>query len=230
MKAYLGKNRITLVSSAGEEASFIIGSGVIDCKNSGAYKMLKGSVKADVILDKLYATYETPKDMLSFLCGKEFAVSMENFGGEILPAFEVKTKEDLFLLELTAAFSSDRPLKKCEHCGKYFIPTGRTDAVYCDRVGEDGYSCKKIGAHRQYRKQSRENDVKAMYDKITKHNRYLKNCGKISERDYDRWMSSVSESYAAFKAGSISERSLMTELYKEIGSRRNASSISDYLL
>ncbi len=230
MKAYLAKNRIILVSSAGEESAFTVGSGVIDCKNSVAYSLLKGSVKAEVILDKLYASYETPKEMLSFLCGKEYSVSLQSYDDEILPVFEVKTKEDLFLLELTAAFSAGRPLKKCEHCGKYFIPAGRTDAVYCDRVGEDGYSCKKIGAHRLYRKQSRENDVKAMYDKITKHNRYLKNSGKISERDYDRWMSSVSESYAAFKAGNLSERSLMAELYEEIGTRRNARSISDYLL
>lgn len=230
MKAYLSRNRITVVSSAGENVSFTVGSGVIDFKNSSAYNLLKGTVKADVFLDKLYATCETPEEMLSVLCGKPYSVYLESYEDEIMPVFEVKTKEDLFLLELTAAFSAGRPLKKCEYCGKYFIPTGRTDAVYCERVGEDGYSCKKIGAHRQYRKASRENDVKAMYDKITKHNRYLKNSGKISERDYNRWMSSVSESYAAFKAGTLSERSLMAELYEEIGTRRGGRGISDYLL
>ena len=99
-------------------------------------------------------------------------------------------------------------------------------------MGADGFSCKKIGAHRQYRKNSRIDDVKAMYDKITKHNRYLKNRGVISQWDYDRWMTAVSESYADYKNGKLSERTLLARLSEEVAAptRSARRDISDYLL
>ena len=39
-------------------------------------------------------------------------------------------------------------LKRCENCGKYFIPTSRTDEIYCDRISpqEDTMTCKEYGS------------------------------------------------------------------------------------
>ena len=232
MKAYLDQTTITLKPEKGDSIVFSAGAAICGIISPSPYGLLKGSpAKANTLLDTLYENRsDSAAEQMSLLSGKTFSVSFEATDGKLLPAVEVKTVEDLMLLELLVTRQNGKPLKKCEHCGGYFFPTGRSDALYCDRVGEDGFSCKKIGAHRQYRKNSRANDVKALYDKMTKHNRYLKNAGKLSERDYDRWMASVSESYAAFKAGTLSERRLMAELLEEIGTKRNTRSISDYLL
>ena len=87
MKVFLDKNRITAVLDGGDTLSFAVGTGVIDWKNNDLYASLKGSVKADAILDKLYVSAESPEDMLTYLCGKPFSVSLEMFEDRVLPAF-----------------------------------------------------------------------------------------------------------------------------------------------
>ena len=234
IKAYLDQNQITLVEDGKQLASFSAGAAATDSLEISPYKLFsKSGVKKGAILDKLYASRHLPlEEQLALFAGKSFTMSVETKGEKAAIAIALKTAEDLLIFELLVVLRSGRPLKKCEHCGEYFFPQGRSDAVYCDRVGADGFSCKKIGAHRQYRKNSRIDDVKAMYDKITKHNRYLKNRGVISQWDYDRWMTAVSESYADYKNGKLSERTLLARLSEEVAAptRSARRDISDYLL
>lgn len=234
IKAYLDNNQITLKTTKGTEVSFPAGAGVTGSITPSPYKLFpKSSVKASAMLDKLYASrHLTFSEQMALLSGTNFSVSIEEKDGDSVMAISLKTAEDLMALELLVALKNKKLLKICEHCGAYFFPQGRSDAVYCDRIGVDGFSCKKIGAHRQYRKNSRENDIKALYDKTTKHNRYLKNRGAVSERDYDRWMQTVSESYAAYKNREISEHTLLSRLSEDLTatSRNSRREISDYLL
>lgn len=234
IKAYLDQNQITLVEDGKQLASFSAGSAVTDSLEASPYNLFsKSGAKKSAILDKLYASrHLSLAEQMALFAGKNFTMSVETENGKAVVAIALKTAEDLLALELLVALRNGRPLKKCEHCGEYFFPQGRSDAVYCDRVGADGFSCKKIGAHRQYRKNSRIDDVKALYDKTTKHNRYLKNRGVISQWDYDRWMMAVSESYADYKNGKISERTLLSRLSEEVGApaRSARRDISDYLL
>ena len=234
IKAHLNQNQITLIEDGKELVSFSAGAAATDSLEASPYDLFsKSGVKKGAILDKFYASrHLSLEEQLTLFAGKNFTMSVEMKGNKAVVAIALKTAEDLLTLELLVALRSGRPLKKCEHCGQYFFPQGRSDAVYCDRVGADGFSCKKIGAHRQYRKNSRIDDVKALYDKTTKHNRYLKNRGVISQRDYDRWMTAVSESYADYKNGKLSERTLLDRLSEEIGasSRNTHRDISDYLL
>ena len=232
--AYLDDNQVILNKTKGETLQFPVGNAVTGMLPVSPYSFFpKGKSKAAVFLNKLYAMQDLPfEEQTALFSGITFSVSMETISGVTVPVFSLKTAEELIALEILTLLRSGKPLKKCEHCGEYFFPQGRSDAVYCDRVGADGFSCKKIGAHRQYRKNSRLNEVKAMYDKQTKHNRYLKNTGKISQWDYDRWMASVSKSYTAYKNGDISERTLMTRLYETLSpaGRSAKRDISYYLL
>lgn len=234
IKAYLEQTHITLETTKGAVFRFIAGTAVTGMLKDSPYTQFpKGESKAAAFLDKLYALQDlSVEEQMASFAGIHFSVTIEAKNGKAIPVFTLKTAEELCALELLTVLKNRKPLKRCEHCGEYFFPQGRSDALYCDRIGEDGFSCKKIGAHRQYRKNSRANDVKAIYDKMTKHNRYLKNSGKISERDYDRWMASVSESYAAYKNGDISERTLMTRLSETLSpaGRSARRDISDYLL
>ena len=36
-------------------------------------------------------------------------------------------------------------IKKCENCGKYFIPTSRSDEIYCDNIYKNEKTCKELG-------------------------------------------------------------------------------------
>ncbi len=245
------KGTITLISSGKKKASFSAGSEIINVlnnENKSLYSLFSdfsaSTFKNNVLkeLDRIYALSSLSKYELfgaldkgrknKLYSGKEFKSSFETISGEAVWTLALESAYDLLAVEVITAIECGKPLKKCENCGQYFIPSGRSDSVYCERIGKDGFSCKKIGAHTKYRKNSRADDVKKLYDKVTKHNRYLKSKGAVLERDYNRWMETTSSMYADFKNGSISGNTLVNWLSKDILEKptRTRGGISDYLL
>lgn len=251
VKAYINNGTIT-VSSGKKSCEYPVGSGAVSLGNKWDFdnpyvffadfdeESLAKFAKAE--LDKIYALDVFTLDSLAKLdasrknklyLSNNYTVTLE-YADKAIPCFILSEAKELFCLEIIIASLIGKPLKICENCGKYFFPTGRTDSVYCDRITENGYSCKKIGAHRQYRRNSRANDLKKLYDKVTKHNRYLKSKGALSAYEYGIWMSEASEKYADFKADKLSSVEFEAWLLgKEIApapKTRSRSSISDYLL
>ena len=251
IKAYINGGKIT-VTSGKKEISYPVGAGAtslcgkFDFENPYAFfedfnkEDLKKFAKTE--LSKLIALNTFDIDALAefdenrknkLYLSKKFTMSLEAMG-DVLPCFILDSAKDLFALEIITSAALKKPLKICENCGEYFFPSGRTDSVYCDRITENGYSCKKIGAHRQYRKNSRMNDIKKLYDKVTKHNRYLKSKGALSEYEYRNWMNETSKKYKDFKLDKIStqefEAWLLGKEYTPTPRTRTKSSISDYLL
>lgn len=164
---------------------------------------------------------------------KTFNMSLE-FNENALPCFNLTSAKELFALEILTAAALGKPLKICENCGEFFFPSGRSDSVYCDRISESGFACKKIGAHRQYRRNSKSNEIKKLYDKVTKHNRYLKSKGTLSTYEYNNWMKEASSKYADFKSGNLDSETFEAWLLgKEITPSprtRARNTIQDFLL
>ncbi len=250
IKAYLKNGVITLKLAGGKEVSFVPGSAVttIGDDKQNPYAQIPGvnlaALKKTAMqeLNKLYDIDETvPEKVLcaldagrknGFYTNHTFSVSFESLEGTTVLAVSLKDANELLAFEIICALHSKKPLKKCENCDGYFFPTGRSDAIYCDRLDSDGYPCKKIGAHRQYRKNSRQDNIKALYDKTTKHNRYLKSRGAIAQRDYERWIEAVSKLYSGYKKGTVSEYVLTARLDEELTApaRSSRREMSDYLL
>ncbi|MBQ3181733.1 MAG: hypothetical protein IJB50_03140 [Clostridia bacterium] len=251
VKTYINGNIIT-VNSGKKNIEYLIGSGATslcskwDFENPYALfsdfddKELKAFAKAE--LSKLIALDSFSLNSLaefdqnrknSLYVSKKFTLSLE-FDEKIKPCFTLKSAKELFALEILTSASLNKPLKICENCGEFFFPSGRADSVYCDRITQNGYSCKKIGAHRQYRRNSSLNEMKKLYDKVTKHNRYLKSKGTLSAYEYDNWMSQTSQKYADFKADEISapefEAWLLGKEFTPTKRTKSKNTISDYLL
>ncbi len=251
VKAYINGNVIT-VNSGKKNIEYLTGSGATslcskwDFENPYALfsdfdeKELKAFAKAE--LSKLIALESFNLNSLAefdkgrknkLYTSRKFTLSLE-FDKTLIPCFLLETAKELFALEILTAASLNKPLKICENCGEFFFPSGRADSVYCDRITANGYSCKKIGAHRQYRRNSSLNEMKKLYDKVTKHNRYLKSKGTLSSYEYDSWMSQTSKMYADFKADEISapefEAWLTGKEYTPARRTKSKNSISDYLL
>ena len=253
IKAYLKDGVITLFSKDRKKAEFTAGTALTTIgekrEESNPYTLFDDYDEASfpafvrAELDRLYKLgIDVPAVLISALdkdrtdklyTNREQKVMLETVSGEAVLVFSLESAFDLLALELVSAVNRRKPLKKCEYCGGYFFPAGRSDALYCGRVGSDGFSCKKIGANRQYRKQNQSDSVKKQYDKITKHYRYLKNKGDLPEADFARWMDEASSLYTRFQRGEISENALIQWLSDGVAienqpARRNE--ISDYLL
>lgn len=250
IKAYINGGTIT-VSSGKKTVSYPVGAGATslcdkwDFENPYAFfsdynekelaKFAKAELSKLIAIDGFdlnsLAEFDTERKKNLYI-SKTFNMSLELEDG-VLPCFILSSAQELFALEIITAAALAKPLKICENCGGYFFPSGRTDSVYCDRITENGYPCKKIGAHRQYRRNSRLSDIKKLYDKVTKHNRYLKSKGTLSAYEYNNWMSEASQKYADFKAEKLSPAEFEAWLLgKEAPAPRTRSrnTIQDFLL
>ena len=79
--------------------------------------------------------------------------------------------DDLIRFELLKMVSNGVLVKKCESCGKYFVPTGRIDTVYCNRLyKETERMCAEIGFIRKYKDKVKDDPIYTAYNKAYKHN------------------------------------------------------------
>lgn len=253
MKAYINNGEITLVSDSGKQLRFSAGSVLttVDTleKEQNPYALFQdyqaGSFRKFVasVLDSLYELGKAPAATLladldaqqtdKLYLNRDWRLSFELIDGQAITVFFIESARDLLALELITIVSRGKLLKKCGCCGNYFFPEGRSDTQYCNRIGKDGYACKKIGANRHYRKQSRTDSVKTLYDKVTKHNRYLKNKGLLTDAEYSRWITEAAAMHARFKNGKISAEFLSSWLFDEspsVSRTQRRNEISDYLL
>lgn len=103
------------------------------------------------------------------------------------------------------------PIKQCQNCGKYFIPSSRTDEVYCEFPDEKGKTCKEKGALETYKKNlentpalleyRRSYQKKIMIVSRNKDNKQFK-------KDFDKWKKEAQEKIKLFKQGKLDEDTL----------------------
>lgn len=105
------------------------------------------------------------------------------------------------------------PIKTCQYCGRYFIPSIRQDELYCDLPNRDGKSCREKGAKQTYRKNLEKIPALLEYRKA-----YQKKFMEVSrsdnnkklKKDFDSWKKLAQSKIRDYKQGKVTEE----ELYK----------------
>nr|WP_296032794.1 DUF6076 domain-containing protein [uncultured Dorea sp.] len=92
-------------------------------------------------------------------------------------------------------------IKKCANCGKYFIPSNRSDEIYCDNIFRLGKTCKQVG----YEEKEKKDPFKVLYTKArkTQHARIrynIKNKPNYKEDHYIPWRMSAEKARDHFKS------------------------------
>ncbi len=123
------------------------------------------------------------------------------------------TVDDLLRYELFLLVTQGRPYKFCKNCGKPFIPRGRSDAVYCDRVmGGADKPCNKIGAYRTDVKKGVADPVlnayRMAYRRMHKNMEY----GGLEEDAFHRWKDEAAQKRDRCKAGELSAKEFLAWL------------------
>ena len=109
------------------------------------------SSKIEVILD----SYSSKDDDYSSVSYENIVNKLEN--GELsIKKHNVYTSERLsnilYVILEQIVQVPNLPIKQCQNCGKYFIPSSRQDEVYCEFPDEKGKTCKEKGAIQTYKK------------------------------------------------------------------------------
>jgi hypothetical protein len=71
---------------------------------------------------------------------------------------------DVMYFELMNVVKGNIVIKRCENCNRYFVPVGRNDAMYCNRIAPGSEkTCVEIGAIRKYEKDIENNPIRKAY-------------------------------------------------------------------
>lgn len=165
------------------------------------------SNKIEVILD----SYSSKDDDYSSVSYENIVNKLED--GELsIKKHNVYTSERLsnilYVILEQIVQVPNLPIKQCQNCGKYFIPSSRQDEIYCEFPDEKGKTCKEKGAIQTYKKNlesipalleyRRSYQKKIMIVSRNKENKELK-------KEFDKWKKEAQEKIKLFKQGKLEE-------------------------
>ena len=113
---------------------------------------------------------------------------------DIVEMTNIDTLNDLIRFELFHTIKENLTIKKCGFCGSYFIPRGRSDIEYCNRIkfGEKK-RCSEIGAFRKREKLIKDEPVHKKHNAAVKRMNKRKHTGWISDNEYNEWSKQATE-------------------------------------
>lgn len=113
--------------------------------------------------------------------------------------------------------TSNYPIKKCQNCGMYFIPTSKVDEIYCDYPKENSKSCRDLGAFQSYTERLKNNKAMGEYRRTYQQKfmqvRKDKNNTKLS-KDFETWKIKAKEKINDMKKGKITENEVYEWILK----------------
>ena len=113
--------------------------------------------------------------------------------------------------------TSNYPIKKCQNCGMYFIPTSKVDEIYCDYTKENSKKCRDLGAFQSYTERLKQN--KAMGEYRRTYQQKFMQVRKDKEntklvKDFDKWKKQAKEKINDMKKGKLTENEVYEWILK----------------
>ena len=123
--------------------------------------------------------------------------------GSIVSSISQCTTEQLMYYDLFTSLEKDLPIKLCKNCNKPFIPKGRPDSIYCDRIMPGfKYKCVSIGAQNAYKSKQPDIEVEFYAARKRYSTRSLRN--PILKPEFDVRKIKGREKLTAYRNGEIS--------------------------
>ena len=133
----------------------------------------------------------------------KFFISGLSKEGNISYSVSTCTMQQLMYYDLFTALENDIPIKLCKNCNMPFIPKGRVDSLYCDRV-MPGFKdrCSAIGALNTYK--SKLPDIEAQF--LAARKRYTTRVSRnpLLKTEFEVWKIKAKEKLTAYRNGKIS--------------------------
>jgi len=113
--------------------------------------------------------------------------------------------DDMLRYELVQTLVQGVGFKRCKNCGLLFVPSGRSDSLYCDRVmrGEE-LPCKKIGANRQAKEKVAADPIllehRRAYQRLNKRVEF----GYMEKEEFQNWAAEAKLRRTQCQEGAIS--------------------------
>ena len=109
------------------------------------------------------------------------------------------------------------PIKKCQNCGMYFIPTSKVDEIYCDYPKEKLKSCRDLGAFQSYTERLKQNKAMGEYRRTYQQKfmqvRKNKDNKKLAQ-NFENWKKQAKEKINQMKKGKLTENEVYEWILK----------------
>lgn len=116
--------------------------------------------------------------------------------------YEIDNLQELLQLEITNMSLSNTVVKRCENCGKYFIPTHKSQK-YCKRTDEIGLICAKAAKKKLRKDRLIRNPALKIYETAYKRNYARKGNGIISQQQFNSWQYKAKEKRIQVEKGTL---------------------------
>ena len=128
----------------------------------------------------------------------------DNLGAKnIVYSIAIHTVEQLMYYDLFTVLENDLPIKICKNCNMPFIPKGRVDSLYCDRIMPGfKHKCSAIGALNTYK--SKQPDIEAQFYAARKRYATRVSRNPALKTEFEVWKIRSREKLTAYRNGEIS--------------------------
>ena len=179
--------------------------------NENSFNNLKDNIETlksfiNLLYNTSEETYKIWGNMLAKITTIEYSIISDiKLENDLLMPVEVysfTSYQDFILFTIFKTMSSNIKFNKCKNCGKYFVPTTKSNEIYCTRIYKNNRTCRDIGY---------ENSVK--YDELAKkyRNAYKTQNAKKQrykaikniDEQFSKWAANAKEMYKLCKEKKI---------------------------
>ncbi|WP_088227370.1 DUF6076 domain-containing protein [Desulfosporosinus sp. FKB] len=123
---------------------------------------------------------------------KTLADSVKESVIQVNEQFHVQNLKEALFVSFMHMVKNQVVLKKCKCCGKYFIPTGRADKEYCDRIAPNSSkTCYEVGSIKKYHEKTKSNPVLQLFQKEYKKINARIRAKRITQEQFFNWSTSA---------------------------------------
>lgn len=124
---------------------------------------------------------------------------------EYIQMTALDTAWDVIRHSMFMMISQNVYFKHCDCCGCFFIPQGRSDAIYCDRPNSEhgGEPCNRVGAQQTAKEKRKEDPIENIYRKAYKRMYQRMDNEYITFEKYETWLDEAKHRKELCVAGEI---------------------------
>lgn len=119
---------------------------------------------------------------------------------QIYEEYEISNLQELLTLEILSMIRAGTVIKKCENCGKYFVPKNKKKK-YCDRTDEFGATCYKIAKKKKFQQNLENDPAFKLYNTAYKTHFAQKTAGTVSQNEFNKWQYDAKTKLNLVRAG-----------------------------
>lgn len=122
------------------------------------------------------------------LYNSKFTVFYAKENDSLTEMYELSTITDILRIDIMQMVKNNTELKICRHCNLPFIPKGRADSAYCDRIANgETKPCNEIGALNVFKSNHENDEIFKAYQKAYRRMDSRKRMKTISPEEFKSW-------------------------------------------